>query len=87
MRAKGEGSRKKDRNGFFTLGRPSNILKSVGIPDAPIQLHQSKAVNMMRKHPDEINSLVLKAIPAMLESPVVIAEFIEGNAYVFGDIY
>jgi len=42
---------------------------------------------MMRKHPDEINSLVLKAIPAMLESPVVIAEFIEGNAYVFGDIY
>lgn len=77
----------RDHGTYFTLGRPGEALLSIGIPDAPIQLDQSKAVNMLKDHPEEMNTMVLKALPELLDDPIVIAEFLDGNAYVFGELF
>ena len=55
----------------FTVGRTSEVLKSLGAKDSLIQWHSRKIVTILSKHKN-ITRDIIKQVPQILEDPVVV---------------
>ncbi len=73
-----------DHRGFFRVGMPSDALLSIGVPNVPIHLDQSKAVKIVEKHP-EMGNLIFWAIPEAINDPTIIVESTDNSFIVFGE--
>ena len=76
----------KDHGGSFRVGRVSEPLLKIGIPDVDIWFDQSKAAKQLEGK-DEVNKDVLKKIPYLLEHPIAISESYDNTVMVFGEMY
>lgn len=75
----------KDHGGFFVVGTPGRALMSVGVPALTMHLDQSKAVSELRNHSREVNELVIKALPDILNDPVALVESYDNSVMVLGE--
>lgn len=57
----------------FVLGRTSQPLASLGVPDADIVIQSDKLEKIKKKHPAKSNE-VIKQIPEVVENPIVVME-------------
>ena len=55
----------------FTVGRTSDVLKSLGAKDSEVIWHSKKMARIMREHPGMTRD-VIKQVPQILENPVII---------------
>ena len=61
------------KGGFFTVGRTSEALKSIGVKDYDITWDKSKIKKIMNDH-EEMTIDVIKNVPNVLENPVVVMQ-------------
>ena len=76
----------KDHGGAFRVGKISEPLRKIGVPDADIWFDQSKASKQLAEKA-EINKTVLKQIPELIKNPTVIAESYDKTVMIFGKLY
>ena len=74
----------KDHGGAFRVGKVSEALLKVGVPDVDIWFDQSKAAKQLEGK-SEITKNVLKQIPEVLENPIAISESYDNTIMVFGN--
>jgi len=63
----------KDSTSLLTIGKPSSLLISYGVPDADIKISGGKIIDIQNKHPAMTDN-VIRQIPSILEKPVMIME-------------
>lgn len=70
--------------------RKGGIYEGVGLPDGVLYMDYSKLAKALSKHGDHLSKSILKQIPQMLASPVVITQPInpqvKNTVNVFGDL-
>ena len=76
----------KDHGGSFRVGKVSDPLLKIGIPDVDIWFDQSKAAKQLDMK-EEVTKDVLKKIPYLLEHPIAISESYDNTVMVFGELY
>lgn len=75
-----------DHGGSFRVGKVSEALLEVGIPDVDIWFDQSKAAKQLSEK-SEITKEVIKKIPDILENPIAISESYDNTVMVFGQVF
>ena len=79
--------------GYITVGKinEGSPLNKVGIPNGVVYFDVSKIVKEMKTRNDPVPPEVMKQIPAVLDSPVVITEYIDQygmhSVNVYGNLY
>lgn len=73
--------------GYFRLGTTSEALESIGINPANIYWDKSKINRIQKDHP-EMTDAVIKAVPQMLEDPMLVMQSltVPNRVVVFGDL-
>lgn len=73
---------------YFVLGNTSDALASIGIRDSQIRVYADKLLKIQKKHP-AMTDAVIKQIPDIIESPVLVMESLTVNDRItmFGDVY
>ncbi|WP_418830844.1 LPD23 domain-containing protein, partial [Ruminococcus sp.] len=71
----------------LTVGRTSDALRSIGIPDKRITWDTSKILKIKEKH--NINDAIIKQVPQVIENPVIILRSVQKNSRLtmFGEVY
>lgn len=64
-----------------------SALNQVGFPNTSMYFDVGKIKKALSDHSDHLSSSILKAIPNMLNNPVVITEYGKNTASVFGDLF
>lgn len=79
---------KKNRNGYFVLGKASKALQSIGLQDFTIIMDKTKILQIMKDH-SEMTSEMIKRIPEILENPIIIIKSQSRNdsIVVFNKVY
>lgn len=71
----------------FTVGHTSDVLLSLGVPDADINLRSGKLLKIQKKHP-AMTDAVIKQIPDIVENPVVVmkSRTVPNRLTLFGEV-
>lgn len=71
----------------FTVGHTSEVLLSLGVPDADINLLSDKVLKIQKKHP-AMTDTVIKQIPDIVENPVVVmkSRTVADRLTLFGEV-
>lgn len=71
----------------FTVGHTSDVLLSLGVPDADINLLSDKVLKIQKKHP-AMTDAVIKQIPDIVENPVVVmkSRTVADRLTLFGEV-
>lgn len=79
---------RKKQGGHFRVGRTSEALKSINVPDKNIYFGRSKIQKILEKHP-EMNIDIIKQVPELLENPIIVMDSVtvEGSLLVLGEVY
>ena len=79
---------RKKQGGFFKVGRTSEALKSINVPDKNIYFGKSKIQKILEKHP-EMNIDIIKQVPELLENPIIVMDSVtvKGSLLVLGEVY
>ena len=64
-----------------------SALNQVGFPNTSMYFDVGKIKKALSDHSDHLSSSILKAIPNMLNNPVVITEYGKNTASVFGNLF
>jgi len=78
----------KETIGFsFVVGRTSEALRSIGVPDKQIRWDASKIKNIKASH-KSITDEIIKAVPNIIEYPVLVLESrtVEGRLVCIGEV-
>ncbi|MCI8348671.1 MAG: hypothetical protein HFE74_04435 [Firmicutes bacterium] len=78
----------KETIGFsFVVGRTSEALRSIGVPDKQIRWDASKIKNIKANH-KSITDEIIKAVPNIIEYPVLVLESrtVEGRLVCIGEV-
>lgn len=72
----------------ITVGRTSEALKSIGVKEQKIVWDTSKINESLTKH-QYLNDTILKQIPNLIESPVIVMQSKKSNSRItmFGEVY
>ena len=73
---------------IFSIGTTSEALKSIGVEDRNIVWRGNKINKIMRKHPG-MTLDVIKQVPNILESPIVVlkSQTVNTRVSMFGEVY
>lgn len=72
----------------FHVGRTSNVLMGLGVPDTDILWDASKIIKIRAKHP-EMTDNIIKQVPQILESPIVVmkSKTSDSRITLFGEVF
>ena len=88
----------KTSDSMITVGKTSEVLKSIGVNDQIILWNAGKIRKILAKHSDGMNRTIIKQVPQVLEEPVIVLHSDEnagiqqgkdygGRIYMFGEVY
>lgn len=88
----------KTSDSMITVGKTSEVLKSIGVNDQTILWNAGKIRKILAKHSDGMNRTIIKQVPQVLEEPVIVLHSDEnagiqqgkdygGRIYMFGEVY
>ena len=88
----------KTSDSMITVGKTSEVLKSIGVNDQIILWNAGKIRKILAKHSDGMNRTIIKQVPQVLEEPVIVLHSDEnagiqqgkdygGQIYMFGEVY
>lgn len=88
----------KTSDSMITVGKMSEVLKSIGVNDQIILWNAGKIRKILAKHSDGMNRTIIKQVPQVLEEPVIVLHSDEnagiqqgkdygGRIYMFGEVY
>ena len=88
----------KTSDSMITVGKTSEVLKSIGVNDQIILWNAGKIRKILAKHSDGMNRTIIKQVPQVLEEPVIVLHSDEnagiqqgkdygGRVYMFGEVY
>ncbi len=79
---------KKDARKVFTVGKTSEVLKSIGVNDAEIKWDASKIIKIKAKHA-EMTDTIIKQVPQILENPIAVFQSLQSDSRItlFGEVY
>lgn len=88
----------KTSDSMITVGKTSEVLKSIGVNDQIILWNAGKIRKILAKHSDGMNRMIIKQVPQVLEEPVIVLHSDEnagiqqgkdygGRIYMFGEVY
>ena len=61
------------------LGRPNEILSSVGIPDKELKLYGNKLIAKAKKHGFDVNEV--KDLPQFMDTPIMVFSGSQPNSF------
>ncbi len=67
--------------GYITVGKivKNSPVNKVGLPDGNLYFDVSKILKEMRERKDKVSAEVMKGIPAILDNPILITEYANGD--------
>ena len=73
----------------FIVGEPSEAIQMAGVPKKQIRWDATKIKNTLSKHDSGMDIDVIKRVPEILESPIVVVDSktVEGRKVVLGEVY